>query len=194
MQMAKRASAATTVQRRLFTVDEYHRMGDAGVFGPEDRVELLDGEIIEMSPIGSAHAGCVNALASLLGERLRKQAIVAVQNPFVLGRFSEPQPDLCLLRPRADFYRRSHPEPGDIFLVVEVAAASLPYDRGRKRPAYAAGGVPELWIVDLAGEAVLVHRRPAGRAYRLSARYRRGGAVAPLAFPDCRIAVADILG
>ncbi|MDX2168439.1 MAG: Uma2 family endonuclease [Deltaproteobacteria bacterium] len=191
--MAKRA-LESAVQRRRFTVDEYHRMGEAGVFGPEDRVELLDGEVIEMSPIGSEHAGCVNALSSIFSERLRRRTIVAVQNPFLLSNYSEPEPDLCLLRPRADFYRRSHPQPGDVLLVVEVASSSLGYDRGRKRPAYASAGVPELWIVDLAGEAVLVHRRPSGRTYRLSARYRRGANVAPQAFPDCRIAVADILG
>jgi Uma2 family endonuclease len=181
-------------QRRLFTVDEYHRMGVAGVFGPEDRVELLDGEVIEMSPIGSEHAGCVNALVELFHRRLRRKVIVSVQNPFLLSNYSEPQPDLCLLRPRADFYRRSHPQPGDVLLVIEVASSSLGYDRGRKRPAYAGAGVAELWIVDLAREAVLVHRRPSRRTYRLSTRYGRGASIAPQAFPDCRIPVAEILG
>jgi Uma2 family endonuclease len=191
--MARRG-LEVAVRRRRFTVDEYHRMGEAGVFGPEDRVELLDGEVIEMSPIGSEHAGCVNALEDLFRHRLRHKVIVSVQNPFLLSSYSEPLPDLCLLRPRADFYRRSHPQSGDVLLVIEVASGSLVYDRGRKRPAYADAGVAELWIVDLAGEAVLVHRRPSGRTYRLSARYSRGAHIAPQACPDGRIPVAEILG
>lgn len=192
--MAKRPSEAEPVQRHRFTVDEYFRMGEAGVFAPDDRVELLDGEIFEMTPIGTTHAGCVNALEDLFRHHLRRRAIVAVQNPAIVSQFSAPQPDLCLLRPRADFYRRAHPRPADILLVVEVSNTSLPFDRTRKAPAYAAAGIAETWIVDLEGDTVLVHRRPTARGYRVSAVRRRGDSIAPLAFPTCRLAVSAILG
>ncbi|MEO8604669.1 MAG: Uma2 family endonuclease [bacterium] len=193
--MAKRASTATaTAQRRRFTVDEYRRLGAIGVLRQDDRVELLDGEIIQMTPIGSPHAGCVGALTELFHRRFGRQALVWVQNPFQLGPWSEPQPDLCLLRRRADFYRTAHPAPADVLLVVEVADASLAYDRDRKLPAYAAGKIAEVWIVDLAGAAVDVHRRPLGRSYRDVTRHQRGTRLAPLAFPDRALRVNDILG
>src|SRR5713101_4613416 len=112
------------VAKHLFTTDEFHRMGNAGLFQEDDRVELLEGEIIEMSPIGSRHAGCVAALNGLFRDRLKKSAIVWVQSPVVLGRRSEPQPDLVLLRPRKDGYRAQLPEPPDVLLIVEVMDTS----------------------------------------------------------------------
>jgi Uma2 family endonuclease len=118
--------------RRLFTVDEYHRMVDAGILREDDRVELLDGEIVEMTPIGPHHAGCVNRLNRLLIEALGRRGVVTPQNPFLLDERSEPQPDLCVAKPRPDDYASGHPRPADLLLVIEVSDSSLTYDRNRK--------------------------------------------------------------
>jgi len=171
-----------------FTVDDYHRMAEADIFGPDDRVELIDGEVVEMSPIGSRHAGCVNRLNRLLTANLGERAIVAVQNPIQVGDLSEPQPDLVLLRPRPDFYADHHALPPDVFLVIEVAETSLRFDLERKAPLYVAGGIPEVWVVDLADGVVQVFTP--GTQVRLS---RRDGA-SPGAFPDLVVEVASILG
>lgn len=140
------------ITRRRFTVDEYHRMAEAGILGEDDRVELLDGEIVEMTPIGPRHAGGVNRLTRLFTTRLGARAIVTVQNPVVLGVRWEPQPDLAILRPRPDFYSTAHARPEDILLIVEVAETSGEADRRVKVPGYAAAGVPETWRVDLPGD------------------------------------------
>jgi len=129
-----------TVQthKRLFNVDEYHRMAATGVLSESDRVELIGGEILEMSPIGRRHAACVDRLTRLLVIRLGETAIVRVQNPIALGQHSEPQPDVSLLRPRDDFYASGHPSPEDVLLVIEVCETSIDYDRDIKLPEYAA--------------------------------------------------------
>jgi len=182
------------VAKHLFTTDEFHRMGSAGLFSEDDRVELLEGEIIEMSPIGSRHAGCVAALNGLFRDRLKRAAIVWVQNPVVLGRRSEPQPDLALLRPRKDGYRTQLPEPPDVLLIVEVMDTSHEHDRGPKLRAYAAAGIPEVWLVDLVDEGIEVCREPAMHRYRQIARYRRGQRLSPTAFAPRVFRVTEILG
>jgi Uma2 family endonuclease len=146
-------------RRHSITVEEYVRMGEAHVFAPQARLELMEGEIVEMAPIGSAHAAVVNTLAALLSEAAPR-AIVSVQNPLVLGERSAPQPDVMLLRPRADRYYSSHPVAADVLLVVEVADSTLEYDLEVKRPLYARAGVAELWIVDIGGRAMHVFREP----------------------------------
>lgn len=153
-------------KRRRFTVDEYHAMARAGVLTDDDRVELLEGEIVEMTPIGAGHAACVKRLNRLLTKGSGDGAIVSVQDPVRLSTFSEPEPDLALLRPRDDFYAEGHPGPDDVLLLVEVAESSLTYDRDRKLPLYARSGVPEVWIVDLEGDRVEVHRAPSPEGYR----------------------------
>lgn len=180
--------------KRRFTVDEYHRMAEAGIFSEDDRVELIDGEIVEMTAIGSRHAACVNRLIRLLSDQFRTLAVVSAQNPVRLGTYSEPQPDLALLRPRADFYASAHPGPGDTLLVIEVAETSLPFDRQIKLPLYARTGVPEVWIANLSEEAIEVHRQPSPDGYRDVSRRTRGEHVSPAAFPDVTLAVAEILG
>ena len=187
-------SPGAQVARHLFTVAESHRMGEAGIFGEDDRVELIDGEIVEMTPSGSPHASRVKRLTQLLVRRLGGRAIVQVQDPVVLGRLSEPRPDLAVLKPRADFYAARHPEPADILLIVEVADASRRFDRGVKTPLYARAGIRELWLVDLADEVIDVHRRPQRGTYREVARYRRGQRLAIGALPGCSFRVTDILG
>ena len=179
--------------RHRFTVSEYYRMADAGIFGEDDRVELLDGEIVEMAAIGSRHAGCVNRLNSFFVQRLGRRAVVAVQNPVRLGDLSEPQPDLALVRPRPDDYGGGHPHPGDVLLLMEVADTTAAWERQHKLPLYASGGVGEVWLVDLAAPAVEVYRRPEGGVYGEVQVVGGGEVLSPLAFPDVALAVADLL-
>jgi Uma2 family endonuclease len=182
------------VAHRLFTTVEYHRMGEAGILRPDDRVELLDGVIVRMTPIGSPHASCVNRLTALFTRCYPRLAITSVQNPIALDPRSEPQPDVVLLKPRADFYRHAHAQPADVLLVVEVMASSTDYDRVLKLPLYAAAGVVEVWLVDLAAEQVEVHRRPAGRAYAEVVALQRGQRLSPAALPRRPMRVENILG
>jgi len=181
------------IARRYFSVDEYHRMGEAGIFTEDDRVELIEGEILKMTPIGSRHAGTVNRLSSNLYDFLGKRAIVAVQNPILLNDFSEPQPNIAILKPRADFYTQSLPAPADVLAVIEIADTSLAYDRDMKLPAYARSAIPEVWIVDLAAQAVEVHTDPINGVYRNVRSYRRGDTITPVHFSDLAIVVDDIL-
>ncbi len=186
--------AAVPIPRRRFTVDEYHRMAEAGVLTEDDRVELLDGEIVRMSPIGRPHSSTVARLNALLFRRFGRAATVWVQNPIILDRWSEPQPDLCLLAPRPDFYAAAHPRPRDVLLGIEVMDSSRSYDRTLKLPLYAKAELREVWLVDLKAETIDVHRRPALRGYREQRTYGRGQTIMPVAFPRVRIRVNEILG
>ncbi len=185
---------AVQLQRRTFTVDEYHQMIDAGVLTEDDRVELLEGEIVKMTAMGSPHAGCVDRLNRLFNRRVGDEAIVRIQSPIQLSEISEPEPDVALLRPRPDFYAESHPEPGEVLLVVEVAETSVRYDRDTKIPAYGRAGIAEAWLVDLAGEVIEVYTDPSAHGYRKTRRLWRGDSLAPQAFPGLKVAVDDVLG
>jgi Uma2 family endonuclease len=180
--------------RRLFTVDEYHRMAEVGVLTRRDRVELIDGEIVEMSPIGAPHLRCVMYLNEVFVRRLEGRAVVSSQNSLRLSQWSEPEPDLALLRPPLAKYGKAIPASGDALLVVEVADTSQHRDRVVKLPRYAAAGIPEMWIIDLDGGAVEVYREPSPEGYREARRIGRGARVAPGAFPDVVLEVAEILG
>lgn len=168
-------------------------MAAAGLFGEDDRVELLEGEIVEMTPIGSRHAACVNQLNELFSDRLRRRAVVSVQNPVRLATHSEPQPDLALLRLRPDRYAGRHPGPDDVLLLVEVADTTRRWDREHKVPLYAAAGVGEVWLVDVEGEELEVFRCPEGGGYRDVILARPGDTVAPDALPDVVLDVAELL-
>jgi len=185
---------AVQLLRRSFTVEDYHRMAGARIFGEDDRVELIEGEIVEMSPIGSRHGACVKRLNSLFSERLGRRAIVSVQDPVRIGEHSEPQPDLALLMPRPDFYASAHPGPEEVLLVVEVAETSADVDREVKLPLYARAGLPEVWLVDLAEERIEVYRQPRPQGYQEVQRLGRGQCMASQAFPDLELAVGDVLG
>lgn len=163
-------------------------MGEAGILGEDDRLELIDGEIVTMPPIGSRHAGCVKRLNALFGSALAGRVVVSAQDPLVLDDYSEPQPDIVLLRPRPDYYASAHPRPEDVLLLVEVADSSLDYDEDVKVPRYARAGVQEMWIVDLEHARVLVW---AGGETRT---LQPGETLAPSAFPEVCLSVARILG
>ena len=148
--------------RHLISVDAFHRMGETGILGPQDRVELIDGEIIDMSPIGVLHAAIVDVLVRHFGRRAGESVFVRCQNPLRLDNISEPEPDIAILRPRADFYMTAHPGAADVLLVIEVADTSLAYDLGTKVPLYARHGIPEVWVIDAATRQTRVFRRPVG--------------------------------
>jgi len=149
-------------------------MIEAGILSAADRVELIDGEVVEMSPIGSRHAACVDRLNQILNRLVSDRFIVRVQNPICLDDYSEPQPDLCLLQPRADFYAQTHPTPADVLLVVEVADSSAGFDREVKLPLYAQDAVPEVWIINLPADIVEIYSQPAGGKYQKSQELQRG--------------------
>ena len=185
---------AVAVHPRLFSVDEYYAMGEAGVFAPDERVELLDGEILSMPPIGSRQTGSVNRLNAVLAPQFGRRAIVQVQNPVRLSNDSEPEPDIALLRPCGDFYSARHALPEDVFALIEVADSSLPYDRGRKLRACARSGIAEYWIVNIRDRQVEVHRRPSGDDYAQRIVCGGHGTVAFAAFPEDVLNIDDVLG
>ena len=145
--------------KKRYTVDEYHHMAEVGILKEDERFELIDGEVVYMSPIGDRHAACVRRLIALLTEHVGRNAIVDAQNPVQLIEYAEPQPDISLLKYRADYYAKQTPAPEDILLLIEVSDTSLVYDRDVTVPLYARDGVPEVWVVDLTGDVVLVRDR-----------------------------------
>ncbi|MBO0710685.1 MAG: Uma2 family endonuclease [Acetobacteraceae bacterium] len=163
------------VPRHRITLEEYHRLGRAGILGEDDRVELLDGQLVDMSPIGPRHALAVDALNRLLVRAVGDRATVRVQNPIELDATTEPQPDFALVREPWRGFPGAHPRPGDVFLLVEIADTSLELDRGAKLALYARAGIREFWIVDVATNSVLVHRRPRGDNYDLVTRVEPPG-------------------
>ena len=180
--------------KRLIRASEFTRMCEAGVFSEDDRLELIEGEIIEMSPIGKRHAAAVRRLINLVTRRLgQDEALVDAQDPVVLGDLSEPQPDLALLRPSPSFYADEHPRAEDVLLLIEVADTSLTYDREVKVPTYARHGVPEVWIADLGGAAVEFYREPTADGY---ARFERlddpEAVVSPQLLPQLRLRVKSL--
>lgn len=168
-------------------------MAETGVLGPGARVELLEGEIIDMSPIGPLHGGVVNRLLRLFTWALPGRCLVTVQNPVHLDAHSEPQPDLMLLRPAPDDYTTRHPRADDVLLLIEVADTSLDYDRNEKLPAYGHAGIREVWLVNLEEETVEVYREPHLAGYSSTMVLRAGDRACPLAFPDAAVEVAELL-
>ena len=185
---------AVALTTRRFTVEEYHRMAEVGILTDEDRVELIDGEIVEMTPIGARHGWCVMVLTEFFVKNLADRALVSPQGPLRLGRRTQLQPDLALLRPPRNAYRNAVPASADVLLVIEVADTSLERDRAIKLPRYAALDIREVWIVDVEGQAVEVDRTPTPSGYRDARRTALDGFVSPAAFPDLRVSVAELLG
>lgn len=178
--------------RRLFTVDEFYQMADAGILREDDRVELLAGEIVEMTPIGSRHAACVSRLARLLIQHAGDRYIVRIQDPVRLDRHSEPQPDLAVVSARPDFYREAHPGPDDVLLLIEVADSSAELDRVDKVPLYGRSGIPEVWVVDLNAQQVDVYTGPTTDGYERHETVGAGGSLRPCAIPGLDLRVDDV--
>lgn len=176
-----------------FTVDDYQRLAELGVLREDDRVELIAGQVVEMTPIGDRHASCVRRLIRLLSQIVLDAAVLDVQDPVVLGEHDAPQPDVTLLRPRGDAYP-SHPRAADILLVIEVADTSVAYDRDIKIPLYARAGIPEAWLVDLPAERIEVYRDPVGGRYAAVQTVSHGDLLHPLHFANVTFRADDILG
>jgi Uma2 family endonuclease len=179
--------------RHRFTVKDYYRMAETGVLPPDARVELLDGEIHDMSPIGPFHGGVTKRLNQLLARLSRGRWIVAVQDPVHLDERSEPQPDVMLLKPAADDYANRHPQAAEVLLLIEVADTSLDHDREEKLPAYGRAGVSEVWIINLIERTVEVYREPHFTGYGLKTTLRVGDQARPQAFSDVAVDVAELL-
>ena len=181
------------IKRRRFTSDEFLCMGEVGILGPEERVELIDGDIIQMSPIGHRHRACVMRGTELFVLALAGRAIVSPQSSVNLNKYSEPQPDMALFKPRSDYYKTSRVTAENTFLVVEVSDTTLAYDTNVKVPLYARAGVPEVWIEDVNASRLIVYRDAVGGAYLNRFEVGADESVAPLAFPDAWFAVRDLL-
>lgn len=180
--------------RHRFTADEYHQMAEAGVLRDEDRVELIEGEIVDMTPIGPRHIAVVNRLTRAMVKACGDRAIVQIQGSIRLGLHSEPQPDVVLLRPRPDHYETALPGPESVFLLIEVGDTSLAYDRGVKLRLYARAGISEVWLVDLEAHHIEVHLEPAQDGYRRSATRGPGDRLVPTALPEVSLSPAEIFG
>src|SRR5256885_6898790 len=179
------------IPRRRFTVEEYHRMAEVGIFHPDERVELIEGEIVQMSPIGPRHAGCVINANRLFVTQLGDRAVVSPQNPVVIQPQSEPQPDLLLLRPRAVSYSREHPTPEDVLLAVEVADTTVRFDRLVKARLYARAGIAEFWLFLAADRIVEIYRGPGSDGYTGVTQHGSSQMVSPPAFPHVAFSVTD---
>lgn len=176
-----------------FTVDEYYRMAEAGILDEDDRVELIDGQILVMEPISSEHGGHTRVLTHLFMPLVGDRAIISIQSPIQIDRFNHPQPDVVLCRPRDDFYKRSHPAPSDILLLIEVAWTSAARDRRLKIPLYGRAGILEFWLIDIPNRTLEVYTSPSDDGYDRVARLRAGETVRPVAFGDLEIRIEDVV-
>lgn len=180
------------VPRHRLTLDDYHRLAGAGILGEDDRVELLEGQLVDMSPIGPRHALVVDALAELLITAIAGRAGVRVQNPIELDDRSEPQPDIAVVRRPWRGYPNTHPRPSDILLLIEVADTSLETDSGAKQELYARAGIPEFWLVDLTTDTVVIHRDPRGGRYASLTKLASSGELEVKGLPGVTIKVASL--
>ena len=182
------------LQKRLFTVKEYHLMTEVGILSEGDRVELIEGEIVKRAAIGTRHASSVKRLTRRFSLIPKDRATLGVQDPIQLTERTEPQPDVVLLEPRADYYATAHPLPSEVLLLVEVSDSTVDYDRDMKVSIYARSLIQEVWLVDLVKNCLEVYRQPGPNGYSLIIKFWRGQQVASLAFPDLEVSVDFILG
>ncbi len=186
-------SSDTFYKKHLTNLAEWKKMGDAGIFPPDSRLELINGEIIEMSPIGSNHAGHLNRLNQLFTLKTSSNAIVSIQNPLQLNDLSEPEPDLMLLKLHQDFYCERHPNATDVLLLIEVADSSLEYDQNQKLRLYASHNIPEYWLLNINQSCVEIYRRPNAGLYAEKTTLSAGDQISLSQLPDITINIADIL-
>lgn len=184
---------ASTVKRHITDIHEWRRLGEANIFPPESRLELIEGEILEMPPIGSNHAGHVTRLINLFVPLLQGKAIATAQNPTQLSELSEPQPDFMLLRPDADDYTTGHPTADDVLLLIEVADSSLYYDQNEKQRLYACYHIPDYWIINLNNSTLEIYRQPCDGLYQQKTTLRAGDSISLSQLDNISIKVGDIL-
>jgi Uma2 family endonuclease len=181
------------IKRRLFTVHDYHRMGDAGILRREDRVELIYGEIVAMSPTGNSHNAAVDRAARAFIQTAGNTAIIRVQGSVRLNLYNEPEPDFVVLRPQEDFYAKRGACPADVILIVEMSDSSLKYDRKVKARLCADMGIAEYWVVDINDRCLFAYSDRQGKSYRLVRQFRAGDLMAPELLPECKIPVDSLL-
>lgn len=193
MPTATTTPAAPAIRPKRFSVDDYYRMAEVGIIAADERVELLRGEVVDMSPIGIRHGACVDELTRRFILGTNGRAHVRIQGPVRIDDMTEPEPDVALLKLRADGYRTAHPTAEDVLLIIEVADTSLEKDRMVKLPIYAEAGIPEVWIVDLAAGRIEVYRSPRAGAFSERSVLKAGASTSPLAFPDLEISSRSII-
>lgn len=189
----ERADPNLAAARHKLTVADFHRMAEAGILDEDDRVELIEGGLFDMPPIGSRHAGTVAILTELFSADARGRRVVFVQNPVQIPDYNEPVPDLALLKPRADSYRNALPQPPDVVLVVEVADSSISRDRDVKIPIYGSSGIPEAWLVDVQRRVITVYRQPSADGYQSTTEVT-SGSLKPECVPDVVVALSELFG
>jgi Uma2 family endonuclease len=185
--------ATVNPTKRLTNLDEWRRLGEANIFPPGSRLELINGEILEMAPIGFNQAGHINRLVKLLTRLIPDDVIPSVQNPLQLGDLSEPEPDFMLLKPNNDFYSSRHPTASDVLLLIEVADSSLTFDQNQKLRLYALHGIPEYWLLNLNDSCLEVYRKPNGEVYSEKTTLRIGDTIALSQLDEISIRMVDIL-
>jgi len=185
--------ATVNPTKHLTNINEWRRLGEANIFPPESRLELINGEIFETAPIGFNHSGHLNRLNSLLTRLIPDDVISSVQNPLQLSDLSEPEPDFMLLKPNADFYSSRHPIADDVLLLIEVADSSLTFDQNQKLRLYALHGIPEYWLIDLNNQYLEVYRKPNGEVYAEKTTLRAGDTITLSQLNEISIRMADIL-
>ncbi len=184
---------STHAQMRLIDVDEYYRLAQIGVLSEDDRVELIEGEIIPMTPIGNRHASCVMRLIELIMTKLERKVIINPQNPLRLNRYNEPQPDITILKRDPNFYENKTPDAGDTHIVIEIADSSIQHDRKTKRALYAKRGIPEYWLVNLTNNTIEVYTQPEQNTYKTQITYHRGDNIQSTIWPDLILDVDEII-
>ena len=185
--------ATVNPTKHLTNLDEWRRLGEANIFPPESRLELINGEILEMAPIGFSHTGHVIRLLNFFAPLVGNSALINAQNPLQLGDLSEPEPDFMLLKPNADFYSSRHPNANDVLLLIEVADSSLTFDQNQKLRLYALHGIPEYWLLNLNDSSLEVYRKPNGEVYAEKTTLRAGDTLTLSQLPEISIRIADIL-
>lgn len=182
------------VEKRLWTVEEYHGMARAGILHEDDRLELIKGEVVAMSPIGVRHMACVNRLTALFAAQFEGKAMLSVQNSVYLDEYSEPVPDVVLFKYRQDFYNQNAPTAEDVLLLIEVSDSTLPYDRNVKRPLYAQANIMDYWLINLIDNSVEVYRQPENGVFSQKFIRYRDDKITAVAFPNDTLLVSDLIG
>ena len=181
------------IAARQISVQDYHQMAESGILRPDERVELLAGQIIKMAAKGTAHRAAISRIEHLLREYLGDSVLICLQDPIRLDDYSEPEPDVAVVRPDPLYYEDHHPTPAEIFLLIEVADTSLKFDCEVKAPAYSRSGITEYWVLDVNDRKLHVYRSPSANGYQSETILAEALTIAPLAFPDCVITVQELL-
>jgi Uma2 family endonuclease len=183
----------TAIALRRLSVQDYHRMMESGILRPDERVELLEGQILQMAAKGTAHSAAVSRIENGFRTRLGSAVLLRFQDPIRLNDYSEPEPDVAVVRPDPLYYEDHHPTPSEVFLLIEVSDSTLKFDLEAKAPAYARSGITEYWVLDINDRKLHVYRVPGAESYQSETILSEALSIAPLAFPECVIEVQELL-